>query len=55
MCIRDRSETHPDHMGLLAFEEYVESHSDKYDVQIDVYKRQPPHTAPSSNTIQSLG
>lgn len=29
-----QSETHPDHMGLLAFEEYVESHSDKYDVQI---------------------
>lgn len=29
-----QSESHPDHIGLEAFEEYVESHSDKYDVQI---------------------
>lgn len=30
-----QSETHPDHVGLLAFEEYVESRlGDKYDVQI---------------------
>ncbi|WP_243108683.1 TRAP transporter substrate-binding protein [Clostridium rectalis] len=30
-----QSETHPDHLGLLAFEEYVESRlGDKYDVQI---------------------
>lgn len=30
-----QSETHPDHIGLLAFEEYVESRlGDKYDVQI---------------------
>ncbi len=30
-----QSETHPDHLGLLAFEEYVESRlGDKYDIQI---------------------
>jgi len=30
-----QSQTHPDHLGLLAFEEYVESRlGDKYDVQI---------------------
>lgn len=30
-----QSETHPDHIGLLAFEEYVESRlGDKYDIQI---------------------
>ena len=30
-----QSETHPDHLGLLAFEKYVESRlGDKYDVQI---------------------
>lgn len=30
-----QSETHPDHLGLLAFEEYVESKlGDKYDIQI---------------------
>lgn len=31
----NQSETHPTHIGLLAFEEYVEAHlGDKYDVQI---------------------
>ncbi len=30
-----QSQTHPDHLGLLAFEKYVESRlGDKYDVQI---------------------
>jgi len=30
-----QSETHPDHLGLLAFEEYIESRlGDKYDIQI---------------------
>ena len=30
-----QSETHPDHVGLLAFEEYIEERlGDKYDVQI---------------------
>lgn len=30
-----QSETHPDHLGLLAFEDYIESRiGDKYDVQI---------------------
>ena len=29
-----QSEKHPEHIGLLAFKEYVESHTDKYEIQI---------------------
>lgn len=29
-----QSEKHPEHLGLLAFKEYVESHTDKYEIQI---------------------
>ena len=43
-----QSETHPEHIGLLAFKEYVEERlGDRYEVQIfpDVYKRQSQDAA----------
>ena len=35
MCIRDRSQTHPDHLGLEAFANYInEKLGDKYRVEV---------------------